>query len=1096
MIMQTTNCPEELIKIVIEAMNFDERINWIKNYCFDQNNNKDVCVNSKLEQWCQIVAEGNWEKFKKRLEWDGLDLNQISSLFCCQGLNDKIEIPAWVENFNDAIKAIDEEKSKQWDDRKNYFNSNTFLHPQEPIIFEEIFLSFIYSARQNLKNQAQNQYNLLSSVVHDTLERTLLVLLTGICAPCLQFEFSIYRAKNTSTFDRVFLRKNAAFSNEYYQKFVNELLEGKLLSFFQEYPVLARLIGTVINFWVDSTKEFLFRLEADWDEINHTFQSKNELGQVIAIKNKLSDRHNNGRSVMQVEFTSGLKIVYKPKNIKTEKVYTNLLYWINQRGMTPKFKILKMIDRTSYGWVEFAEFAPCKNEEEIERYYCRTGMQLCLAHVLGATDLHSGNLIACGEYPTLIDLETLMQPQMQKLPALKTDNEAIALAMQHIGESVIRTLLLPEWRFDRISEPQDVSGLGRFNEQDAFIQAPEWLNINTDAMLVRNKNLKIRSNDKNIPFKNGISVPLDNYHDKIINGFRQMYYFLIENREAILNSNSPLLEFKSLQIRFVFRNTRFYSCLLDTTLYPKYMRNGLERSFYLDFLSQAFLTLDIKPYFWEMIKVERQSLEQMDIPLFTAYSNSNNLTIGDDKVVENIFVEPSFDSMISRLNQLNKEDLQQQLSFIRGSLYSRTIQNAHFNTYSLSDTLPLSSNIISKLNKTELQIEAIAIAENLQKHGVFGNDNEVTWIAPQYIPNAKKFQLMPMGYNLFDGTCGVAFFLAAMEKVTGIYEFRDLALRALQSLRQDLKNSKFDKILAENGIGGAVGCGSYIYALVCISQFLKEPVLLEDATQIASLITYDIIADDDKFDIILGSAGTILGLLALYKLSGEQKILEKAIACGYHLLNNRVTSDSGYKTWQTLDRKLLLTGFSHGAAGIAYALLRCYQSTNEIAFFDAAQEAIAYENSVFITEVGNWPDFHSPQTAPMCAWCHGAPGIGLARIAGLDVLDTAEIRQNIEFSINTTKQYKLTNLDNVCCGNLGRIEFLFYAGQKLARPQLIDIAEQQTAQVFANAAQRNHFGYGLSLTFHPGFFKGVSGIGYECLRLAYPNQLPSVLLWE
>jgi len=30
----------------------------------------------------------------------------------------------------------------------------------------------------------------------------------------------------------------------------------------------------------------------------------------------------------------------------------------------------------------------------------------------------------------------------------------------------------------------------------------------------------------------------------------------------------------------------------------------------------------------------------------------------------------------------------------------------------------------------------------------------------------------------------------------------------------------------------------------------------------------------------------------------------------------------------------------------------------------------------------------------------------------------------------------------------------------------------------------------------PGFFQGTAGIGYELLRIAHPEKLPSVLLWE
>jgi lantibiotic modifying enzyme len=32
--------------------------------------------------------------------------------------------------------------------------------------------------------------------------------------------------------------------------------------------------------------------------------------------------------------------------------------------------------------------------------------------------------------------------------------------------------------------------------------------------------------------------------------------------------------------------------------------------------------------------------------------------------------------------------------------------------------------------------------------------------------------------------------------------------------------------------------------------------------------------------------------------------------------------------------------------------------------------------------------------------------------------------------------------------------------------------------------------------FSPSFFQGTAGIGYQLLRLAHPDALPSVLLWE
>ncbi|WP_375511636.1 lanthionine synthetase LanC family protein [uncultured Nostoc sp.] len=86
------------------------------------------------------------------------------------------------------------------------------------------------------------------------------------------------------------------------------------------------------------------------------------------------------------------------------------------------------------------------------------------------------------------------------------------------------------------------------------------------------------------------------------------------------------------------------------------------------------------------------------------------------------------------------------------------------------------------------------------------------------------------------------------------------------------------------------------------------------------MITPANIASDRKFDIVSGAAGAILGLLTLYSYIPDPVVLEQAVICGHHLLNHHSASSNGIRAWATLDEKLL-TGFSHGAAGIAYALL-------------------------------------------------------------------------------------------------------------------------------------------------------------------------------
>src|SRR5690606_28785283 len=84
-----------------------------------------------------------------------------------------------------------------------------------------------------------------------------------------------------------------------------------------------------------------------------------------------------------------------------------------------------------------------------------------------------------------------------------------------------------------------------------------------------------------------------------------------------------------------------------------------------------------------------------------------------------------------------------------------------------------------------------------------------------------------------------------------------------------------------------------------------------------------------------------------------------------------------------------LAGFSHGAAGIGWALSHLAAATGEGRFRDAARAAMEFERDVFSPERQNWPDLRPPERPPppgvtfvppsICAWCHGAAGIGMAR---------------------------------------------------------------------------------------------------------------------
>jgi lantibiotic modifying enzyme len=282
---------------------------------------------------------------------------------------------------------------------------------------------------------------------------------------------------------------------------------------------------------------------------------------------------------------------------------------------------------------------------------------------------------------------------------------------------------------------------------------------------------------------------------------------------------------------------------------------------------------------------------------------------------------------------------------------------------------------------------------------------------------------------------------------------------------------------------------------------LEDDSLLREAREVAALFTPECIEADSAHGVIGGAAGGILGLLALHRAQPSPVVLQQAVNCGQHLLAHRTASSAGLRAWSD-DQGRLLTGFSHGAAGIVFALLRLYGMTDYTPFLDAAREAMAYEDSLYDSQAGNWPDLRSEQpdrSSFVCSWCHGAPGIALARLGGLLLLDTPAIRHDIDAAVGATLAYGLDGVDHVCCGAFGRIEILSEASRLLDRRDLQEQAATLAAAVLDRVSATGTFNLSTTMPgniFQPGFFQGVSGIGYALLRLADPGALPSILLWE
>ncbi|MDB9513746.1 type 2 lanthipeptide synthetase LanM family protein, partial [Kamptonema animale CS-326] len=817
---------QDLISIVERASTINDRLS--DRFIPDPLQPNDKSIDITLERWCLLCTQGDWDKFAKRLAWDNLDINQVRQVLGDVKLADEKYLPSWAETLREVL---------QTNVSRENLSIYRYLETENPVPFEEFYLPFVQVGIERLTTRVNDNYKLLSLQAQISLERSLLKELRLLCEPTLEFEFSLFSAIKQSGLIRLFAQAQGSSAKAQYQSFIKTVTDEGLLSCLKKYNVLARLLATKLDFWVEVIEEFIERLASDLPIINSTFAKK--FTSVVEIKLGLSDAHNQGRSVIEITFDGGEKLIYKPRSLGLEVTYFDLLAWFNQHNCPLPFKLLKVINCNTYGWVEYVEHLPCESEAAVQRYYQRAGMLICLLYILGETDGHYENLIASGEHPVLIDSETLIHPDACEFVKDGQELAAEFLANQQMWRSVLRSRLLPTWVFkaDR-NIAYDMSALGGSAQEGNLLKVRKWKDINTDNMTGFYEYVPIVG--ANTTSLNGVILLANDYINEIVDGCQQMYQFLVQWRESLLGTDSPLAALATQQVRIIFRDTEIYGQLMRKTLQPKFLQNGVDRSIQLDVLSRAFLMVDTKPAAWAIKQIEIQSLEQMDFPYFSTAANSKDFILSSELMIENCFYAPSCEQAISQLQQLSDADLAEQIGLIRAAFYSRVGGKINSNAVTSEIAFSLDGDEFPLLTSAEIVEEAIAIAKEIAQRAIRGANGSATWISLEYIPNAQRLQLQPLEYGLYDGTSGIALFLAALAKVTGEAEYRDLALAALQPLGQILQDEKsqfVSRMVKEIGIGGASGLGSIVYALVRVSQFVDAPELLDLSKVVASLIT-------------------------------------------------------------------------------------------------------------------------------------------------------------------------------------------------------------------------------------------------------------------
>ena len=351
--------------------------------------------------------------------------------------------------------------------------------------------------------------------------------------------------------------------------------------------------------------------------------------------------------------------------------------------------------------------------------------------------------------------------------------------------------------------------------------------------------------------------------------------------------------------------------------------------------------------------------------------------------------------------------------------------------------------------------------------------------------------------DLYGGSAGIGLLLAELARVTGEAAYRATALGALRHAASHAGDVGM-------GIGLYAGRPGVALALALAARALDEPALDGEARAVADAIPGRAAADES--DLISGSAGAVVGLLALRALLGDDGLLDRAVDHGEALLARGHRAGQGM-TWlsPSLPDTPGLTGLSHGAAGIAVALLELWAATRIERYARAAESAFAYECGLYDPAVGNWPDLRSlgPSSAAgspgvSTFWCHGAPGAALGRLRALELGADRSLLGEARAGLATTERWLASALASgtynysLCHGVAGNAEVLL-EGAWAAAASAERAYEAANAGIAAYHLTGTAWPSGAHGGTTPCLFLGLAGTARFYLRLAEPG-LPSLLL--
>ena len=1070
-----------LIEMACRASNLSERTLIVKNLVARQTREACTTPLSPLDTWNinklagKLALQAVKEFYEKGSVNTSIleDIKKILIDYKLYEINlanlsdvDKLEFKKihihWLNIYQAALETINLPQEKfavsRWYEPEIYYGN--FGKVCEP--FLRLLQNKVQPVYDAINISADN-YKIAPQVLTD-IQLHLLDRFEMCLTWALEADINVYCSKNkiaksTNDIDSYVAYLEQAFDNQ-----------QDYHSFYCKFPVLGRWLAQVTDFLCTIGEELIQRLTSDRDEISRTFFNGRLISQIKFFKLGKSDCHAGGKTVVIVELeldnSEPATIVYKPRCIQSEAAVQGLLENLT-RDKVIEFASYQVLCKDGYG---YAEFIPSgrnhvQSKQEIEKFYRQLGGYLAIFYILGGGDMHQENILVADGNAFICDCETVFEVVPQNRDKLSDT----------VFDSVFKTAML-EWPRANTGDASNQMKMGGYSGGESYALPYAVPRINDRRMSLAQAveyktDVRVEVEATNRIYYKGQLVNPQDYKNCIVDGFNRVDSWFQENPTKAIMLVQDL--FASSSVRLINWGTEAYTKLIISARHPKCLADPLQVDLLFNSLMEHRRQWDKQG---QLAELELAAMWQLDVPIFTAkVAGSNELVYNYQRFLPDILEISPLDNAIKRIQKLSTENRIRQNQYIYASLSTDEINSPYF--------------MASAVNYAQ-QI-GWQLCELLQPLS-----SNAPWKTYEYTSLGKRF--VDIRGDLYEGSAGICLFFAYLDAIGPQPEFRQVAERALAYSLEQRNNPM---------IGAYQGATGLIYLLIHLAQLWNKPELLDLAVNLSDELIPRI-SQDLYFDVLQGVAGIIPVMLSLAEATSGKGI-DCAHLCAQHLLQH-ATCDNNTLSWPHYPQELVqgnLTGFSHGAGGIGWALisLGCY--TNQSEYIAAGRQAFAYETTQFDSDERDWYDLRTsvmtvntnePHFAN--AWCNGAAGIGLSRIASWAVLGRTDddILRDAYRALNATlRNFDKVGNDSLCHGKTGNAEVFLRFAKLRDEPYLQMEANGQAQAQWRNFEKARRWICGSGGTdVYPGLMLGLAGIGMHFLRLAYPDRIPSPLLLD